>query len=145
MTPQQKKRLATRLKQDEGVIPYAYMDHLGYWTIGVGRLIDKRKGGGLNQEEIDMLLANDISAAHDDLLDAFPWVIRLDEARFAVLVMMVFQLGIGSLAKFKMTMQSVEQGKYAEAARHMLSSKWAKQTPKRAKALADMMKTGVWN
>jgi lysozyme len=108
-------------------------------------LIDKRKGGGLNQEEIDMLLANDISAAHDDLLDAFPWVIRLDEARFAVLVMMVFQLGIGSLAKFKMTMQSIEQGKYADAARHMLSSKWAKQTPKRAKALADMMKTGVWN
>lgn len=25
-------------------VPHAYQDHLGYWTIGVGRLIDKRKG-----------------------------------------------------------------------------------------------------
>ena len=48
------------LKKEEGVVKHAYQDHLGYWTIGVGRLIDKRKGGGLSDEEIDYLLGNDI-------------------------------------------------------------------------------------
>jgi len=28
------------LRAEEGVMPSAYQDPLGYWTIGVGRLID---------------------------------------------------------------------------------------------------------
>src|SRR3546814_8522584 len=54
--------LATKhLNREEGRIPHAYQDSLGYWTIGVGRLIDKRKGGRLTNVEIDMLLANEIA------------------------------------------------------------------------------------
>src|SRR3546814_2848207 len=54
--------LATKhLNREEGRIPHAYQDSLGYWTIGVGRLIDKRKGGRLTNVDIDMLLANDIA------------------------------------------------------------------------------------
>lgn len=30
------------LETDEGRVPHAYQDHLGYWTIGVGHLVDKR-------------------------------------------------------------------------------------------------------
>src|SRR3546814_15181122 len=49
--------LATKhLNREEGRIPHAYPDSLGYWTIGVGRLIDKRKGGRLTNVETDMLL-----------------------------------------------------------------------------------------
>ena len=44
------------LRRDEGRVRHAYQDHLGYWTIGVGRLIDQRKGGGLSEDEIDYLL-----------------------------------------------------------------------------------------
>lgn len=44
------------LETDEGRVPHAYQDHLGYWTIGVGHLIDKRKGGGLTPDEVDYLL-----------------------------------------------------------------------------------------
>lgn len=36
-----------QLIRDEGNVPYAYSDSLGYLTIGVGFLIDKRKGGRL--------------------------------------------------------------------------------------------------
>jgi lysozyme len=32
-----------QLIRDEGVVPCAYQDHLGYWTIGVGRLIENEK------------------------------------------------------------------------------------------------------
>ena len=35
-----------QLRRNEGEVLHAYQDHLGFWTIGVGRLIDKRKGGG---------------------------------------------------------------------------------------------------
>lgn len=48
--------LAAQLKAEEGRVPHAYQYHLGYWTIGVGRLIDKRKGGGLTPYEVDYLL-----------------------------------------------------------------------------------------
>jgi lysozyme len=52
--------LRRMLEDEEGRVPHAYPDSLGYWTIGVGRLIDRRKGGGLSDDEIDYLLANDI-------------------------------------------------------------------------------------
>src|SRR3546814_6170937 len=54
--------LATKhLNREEGRIPHAYQASLGYWTIGVGRLIDKRKGGRLTNVAIYMLLAHDIA------------------------------------------------------------------------------------
>ena len=49
-----------QLRLDEGERLTAYQDHLGYWTIGVGRLIDDRKGGGISPAESTMLLRHDI-------------------------------------------------------------------------------------
>src|SRR3546814_14026178 len=66
--------LATKhLNREEGRIPHAYQDSLGYWTIGVGRLIDKRKGGRLTNVEIDMLLANDIADKIAEISDWPAW------------------------------------------------------------------------
>lgn len=59
--------LTKQLRRDEGEVLSAYQDHLGYWTIGVGRLIDKRKGGGLTSEESDYLLGNDIDKRDKEL------------------------------------------------------------------------------
>ena len=42
---------------EEGEKLSAYQDSMGFWTIGVGRLIDARKGGGISQEESRYLLA----------------------------------------------------------------------------------------
>jgi lysozyme len=47
-----------QLTREEGKRRSAYQDHLGYWTIGVGRLIDARKGGGLSDEESTESLAS---------------------------------------------------------------------------------------
>ena len=38
----------------------------------------------------------------------------------------------------------IERGEYADAAKNMLASKWAQQTPERAARLSEQMKTGVW-
>ena len=48
------------IKKHEGCVLHCYEDHLGYMTIGVGRLIDKKKGGGITEDEAEYLLKNDI-------------------------------------------------------------------------------------
>ena len=138
-------KLTAQLRRDEGQRPLAYQDHLGYWTIGVGRLIDSRKpGAGLRPDEIYYLLRNDINDRVAALTKALPWFDRLDESRQGVLINMAFQLGTTGLLGFKSTLALVADGKYAEAAEQMLKSKWATQTPDRAKRLAEQMKTGEW-
>lgn len=136
--------LREQLIAEEGSIPYAYQDHLGYWTIGVGILIDKRKGGGLRPEEIDYILDNRIRLKAAEVDKALPWAKSLTEPRRAVLIGMAFQMGLDGLLGFGNTLKLVQAGKYAEAASNMMLSKWAKQTPGRAQRMADQMKTGEW-
>ena len=138
-------KLTAQLRRDEGIKATAYQDHLGYWTIGVGRLIDSRKpGSGLRPDEIDYLLRNDINDRVAALTKALPWFVSLDDARRGVLLNMAFQLGTTGMLGFKSTLALVAAGKYSEAAEQMLKSKWATQTPARAKRLAEQMKTGEW-
>jgi len=136
--------LKEQLKRDEGVVNHAYQDSLGFTTIGVGRLIDANRGGGLSDSEVDYLLNNDITDKTAQVLAALPWASKLSRPRFAVLVNMAFQMGIGGLLQFKRTLGSIEDGQYGEAAKEMLDSTWAKQTPARAHRMALQMETGEW-
>jgi lysozyme len=136
--------LRTQLIRDEGVVRHAYEDNLGFLTIGCGRLIDARRGGGLSDSEIDFLLANDIGEKSTQVLEALPWASELSEPRLAVLINMAFQMGIRGLLQFKRMLGSVEDGQYAAAALEMVNSLWAKQTPARAMRLAEQMESGEW-
>lgn len=136
--------LTTQLNRDEGRRKSAYPDTLGYLTIGVGRLVDARKGGGLRDDEMDYMLRNDINDRIDALTRALPWFQNLDDARKGVLLNMAFQLGTDGLLAFKNTLAKVQGGDYDAASAMMLQSKWATQTPERAKRMADQMKDGVW-
>ena len=139
-----KAKLIKQLRRDEGEVLHAYPDSLSYLTIGVGRLIDKRKGGGITAEESAYLLNNDIERTQAELLRRAPWFVELDDARKGVLVAMAFQLGVDGLLGFKNTLEMVQRGDYAGAAAGMLQSLWARQTPERAKRLSAQMLTGVW-
>lgn len=136
--------LTTQLNRDEGRRKSAYPDTLGYLTIGVGRLVDARKGGGLRDDEMDYMLRNDINDRIDALTRALPWFQNLDDARKGVLLNMAFQLGTDGLLAFKNTLAKVQGGDYDAASAMMLQSKWATQTPERAKRLSDQMKDGKW-
>jgi lysozyme len=133
-----------QIKRHEGLVLNAYQDHLGYWTIGYGRLIDKRKGGGISESEAETLLKNDISGVVSSLERQITFWKRLNPPRQAVLMNMAFQMGVGGLMKFKRTLAMIEAGEYAQAADNMLTSLWAKQTPRRAKEMANQMRTGKW-
>ena len=136
--------LEDQLRRDEGEKLSAYQDHLGFWTIGIGRLIDSRRGGGISTDESTMLLRNDIARIRVELLQRLPWFVHLDPVRQGVLMNMAFQLGINGLMAFQDTLGKVQTGDYAVAADKMLQSKWATQTPERAKRLAIQMRDGVW-
>lgn len=137
--------LREQLKLEEDVKPQAYQDHLGFWTIGVGRLIDERKqGSGLRPAEIDYLLDNDIAEKTAEVRRGLPWIDELNEPRRAVLIGMAFQMGSQGLFAFTTTLGHVRAGRYAEAAAAMMKSLWARQTPGRAGRMAKQMETGEW-
>ena len=138
------RELSKQLERDEGRVRHAYQDHLGYWTIGIGRLIDARRGGGLSNAEIDYLLANDIRKVQQEVYRNLPWAKELSPARQGVLLAMAFQMGIAGLMGFRNTLATIERGNYQRAGDEMLMSKWATQTPNRAKRLSEQMKTGEW-
>ena len=139
-----KTELIKQLRRDEDEILHAYHDHLGYLTIGVGRLIDKRKGGGITPEESAYLLSNDIDKREAELLRRAPWMASLDPVRFGALLNMAFQMGVDGLLGFTRTLALIEAGQYDLAAHNMLQSLWAKQTPARAKRIAEQVRTGQW-
>jgi lysozyme len=136
------QELVGDLIRDEGFKRHAYQDHLGYWTIGVGRLIDARRGGGLSDEEIRYLLKNDIARIEKDLDEKLPWWRELSERRQRALANMAFQLGTGGLLEFSNMLDALEDGDHAKAAEEALDSKWAVQTPQRAQRIATMIREG---
>lgn len=137
------ERLRKEMLRDEGLVLHAYQDSLGYWTIGVGRLIDKRRGGGITHDEAMYLLDNDLAECIGDLRTSFPWFDTLNEARQCALVNLRFNLGPKGFRGFRNTLASIARGDYAAAARGIRQSKAAKQTGKRYQRIADAMESGL--
>ncbi len=138
------QQLAKQLKRDEGLVLHAYEDSEGWLTIGFGRLIDQRKGGGITEHEALFLFTNDLDKVRTGVLKHLPWASSLDEARLGVLLNMAFQMGVEGLLGFAQTLAEVKARNWEGAARGMKRSKWFQQTPMRAERLITQMKTGVW-
>lgn len=149
-------RLITMLRNEEGVKNKPYQDHLGYWTIGVGHLMDERKGGSLpdwamaeltsngklTDESINRLLEEDINRTINHLPE---WMSGLDPVRYGVMVDMAFQMGVNGLLGFNNTLHYIRQGSYNLAANNMQQSLWYRQTPNRATRRIKEMRTGEYH
>lgn len=135
--------IANDLKNDEGWVPHAYQDHLGFWTLGYGFLIDQRRGGQIPRIVGDFWLHHEIEERWEMLSDALPW---FDDAPVQVqraLVNMCYQLGLRGLLSFRQTLALLEDGRYAEAADQALRSRWAEQTPNRARRVTDWIRSAA--
>ena len=64
----------------------------------------------------------------------------INEQAEEILIEMVFQLGMTGVSKFKNMWKCLSELNYVGASYEMLDSRWAKQTPNRAKAMAKTMK-----
>jgi lysozyme len=138
-----KAKLLDQIKRHEGLRLAAYKDHLGYLTIGYGRLIDEARNGGISEAEAEHLLHNDLAACERDL-ESIPGYRDLDDVRQAALINMRFQLGGGGIRAFKKMWAALNVGDYGTAALEALDSRWAKQTPRRAAEVAEQLRTGVF-
>ena len=142
--------ITRHLIAEEGLRLEPYQDHLKFWTIGVGHLIDSRKGGTLPNwiRSFPIATADAEKMLKEDLADV-EWIIKTQikhwdeysKVRQAILLSMAFQMGVSGLLKFKNMLTALENGHFKVAAAHMLDSRWAKQTPGRAARLANAMRS----
>lgn len=128
------------LIRDEGFVPYAYKDTLGYLTIGVGFLVDKDKGGRMPDKVRDVWLDHLIAEHAQQLDKQLPWWRGRPQSVQDALQNMVYQLGIGGLLKFGKMLSCLHAGDWEGAKREGLDSTWAKQTPERAKRVTEMFR-----
>jgi lysozyme len=128
-----------QILQHEGLRLFPYQDTTGHFSIGVGRNLNER---GISRPEAIYLMRNDILDAVAALNNGLSWWRALDPIRQRVLIDMAFNLGIAGLLKFNLMLSHAHQGKYDQAAKEMLNSRWAQQVGQRATRLARMMETG---
>lgn len=133
-------KLREDLIRDEGEVLHAYEDHLGFLTIGYGRLIDKRRGGGISKQEALFMLDNDILRVIGQLQEKTGFNEHPEAVQHA-LVNMGFQLGVNGLLGFKKMWAHLANRDYGAAADEALDSRWAQQTPERAKRVTDLMRS----
>lgn len=68
---------------------------------------------------------------------------RMAEVRQRALANMCFQLGATRLSKFKRMIRAIFEDDWQQAYIEALDSKWAAQTPVRARRVAEMIRTGA--
>jgi lysozyme len=143
VTPQ----LVADLKRDEGLSLRAYPDPItraSPWTIGYGHCgLDVHPALEWTEGHAETVLKADIDKACRELDAALPWWRKLNDVRQDCLVMLTFNMGIGTLQSFKNTLAAIKRGSYDIAADNLLASRWATQVHDRAKRIADLMRKGV--
>ena len=145
--------ITSLLQYEEGFREKPYLCSEGYPTIGTGIRIGP-KGAALSNyqftvpKEVDAVWLQSILNSTMKGMLSNERIAKamnvLDEARAAVLVSMAYQMGVQGLAQFKNTLALIESKHFADAAIAMLQSKWAKQTPNRARRHAEQMRSGLW-
>lgn len=125
------------IKKHEGFRKRMYKDSVGVATIGYGFNLEQIE---LPKPVAELWLSFEIEK-HQKELERYHWYNRLDPVRQDVLLDMHYNLGDSRFREFRRMIKALENGKYDEAAREMLDSKWANQVGQRAKDLADLMRT----
>lgn len=138
-------RIIDRLVADEGEVLHAYQDHRDLLTIGVGRMIDPRKGGGISREESRYLLANDIRK-WVAIAGQWVWFDGLSWQRKGVIICMLHQMGARGVSNFRKMLAALARNDYEVAADEMLDSDWHRdpKTQKRCERMAQVMRSGEW-
>ena len=139
-------RLLKSVKAHEGYRNKVYLDSLGKRTVGVGHLCVEDHWED-NKEYSEKYL---MKVLKDDLKNAIQGAERLcskcpdlDDLAKETIIEMVFQLGETGVSKFKNMWKALQQNppSYSVAATEMLDSRWAKQTPNRAKEMSGHMRS----
>ena len=128
------------LMRHEGFRKHMYKCTQGFNTIGFGFNLDV----GISQELALLMMRHQITEVRMQCLQSFPWFSKLNEVRRAVVIDMVYNLGMGGFRKFRRTIGYIKSEDYIMAGEEMLDSLWARQVGSRAIDLYEMMQSGEW-
>lgn len=134
------QRLKAQLISDEGLRLKPYHCTRNKLTIGIGRNLEDV---GISEAEAHFLFENDVrrveaSVQKDPDIGAI--YMRLDERRQEAILNMCFQLGLSGLKAFRKMWAALAVRDYERAYTEALDSKWARQTPNRARRAADILR-----
>ena len=125
--------LTEDLKSDEGWCPFVYDDSLGFKTLGFGFLIDQRRGGEIPMPIAEAWLTYVATERWNQLVSKQPWLNEQPSDVQRALGNMAYQLGVNGVCRFKNMLKALKAGDGKAAAVAALDSRWATQTPKRAR------------
>ena len=138
-------RLLASVKKHEGYRNKVYLDTLGKRTVGVGHLCveDFWEDNKEYEEKFLMtILEHDLQSAIKSAEELCEGYNISDDAKI-IIIEMIFQLGKSGVSKFRNMWKALAEDppSYHVASIEMLDSRWAKQTPNRAKEMSDHMKS----
>ena len=140
-------RLRARLEEDEGYRDELYRDTTGHLTYGFGHKVlpsepeyNQPVGTPVPREKSEGAFRADMEEAVGHARAVIPDFDDLPTNAQVATASMAYQMGRQGLAGFEQFRAALQGGDYREAAREMLDSEWAKQTPARARRLAQMVR-----
>ena len=137
-------KLLESVKKHEGYKNHVYLDTRNKRTVGVGHLCveDFWEDDKEYEESFLMdILQKDLQDSIDGAEDLCKGLKISDDAKILI-IEMIFQLGKKGVSKFRNMWKALQQDppQYDVAATEMLDSRWAKQTPNRAKEMSNYMR-----
>ena len=136
-------KLIESVKKHEGFRDVVYRDTLNKRTVGFGHLCVEdhwEDGKKYDKEYLEKILKEDLQYAINQGEGMCQDLKISDDAKFLI-IEMIFQLGSAGVQKFRNMWKALQKDPpdYKEASVQMLDSRWAKQTPARAREMAEQM------
>ena len=136
---------------DEGKILHCYMCSENFKTVGIGHKVlpndpesnlpvhgaydDVSEEEGITEERCYELFQHDVQLAIAGCKGLYHNWEEIPQEMRHILVNMCFQMGQTGLSRFKNMNHGVSQEAWGVVAMEMMNSRWAQQTPERAKRL----------
>lgn len=161
------ERLSESTDEHEGFRALPYLDSKNLWTFGKGRCLERNPltvhewrhllnnsylTVSITEKGADWLKWRTLNAAVYECMTAFPFWNKLNDARQNVLIEMVYQMGIGSLALktgllgFTEMLKAIEAQDWQKAYREGLDSDWHRtDSPGRARKLMLQLRDGKFS
>lgn len=148
--PELFKQVEAELRADEGYRVHIYDDSNGRRieslrtggnvTVGIGRNLSAR---AFSEDEIELMFRNDVTIALGIARKLVPTFDTLSPNRRAAILNLGFNLGEERLSKFTSTLAAINDGRWMDAATHLLDSRWATQVqPSRRDRIVKQVRYG---
>jgi lysozyme len=136
------KEIMDEIKRHEGYSDTVYYDSVGVPTVGYGHAL--LQGSKIPAVVADLLFEQDFNIAKKDYeILANRWGLDISPVRRAVLINMLFNMGMARVSKFQKMLTALQEKNFDKAADEMLDSRWATQVGRRADELAKTMREGA--